>query len=152
MSRALGRPARYGPFGHLYLRTIMMILVSIVATSFAILLLFSLPSCHRLRAIPFSAEGVGAGASSLYSFDTNPDTDPRGRFTTCSHHRFRCHRTSCSSYRPSQCSSSPTYCLRPRSCSERTDARRCGYGASRSCSRPFSVRAARGRYSGACHA
>jgi hypothetical protein len=31
----------HGPFGHLYLRMIMMVLASVVATSFAILLLFS---------------------------------------------------------------------------------------------------------------
>jgi hypothetical protein len=59
-----------------------MVLDSIVATSFAILLLFSLPSCLRLRATLFSAEGVGACASSLYSSDTSPDTDPRSGYCT----------------------------------------------------------------------
>jgi hypothetical protein len=44
-------------------------------TNFAILLLFSLPSCLHLRATPFSMEGVGEGASSPYSSDTSPDTD-----------------------------------------------------------------------------
>jgi hypothetical protein len=53
----------------------MMILASVAATLFAILLLFSFPSCLRIYATPFSAEGVGAGASSPYSFDTSPDTD-----------------------------------------------------------------------------
>jgi hypothetical protein len=38
----------------------MMVITSVAATSFAILLLFSLPSCLRLRATPFSAEGMGA--------------------------------------------------------------------------------------------
>jgi hypothetical protein len=35
------------------------------------------PPCH-----PFSAEGVGAGASSSYSSDTNPDIDPRSGYCT----------------------------------------------------------------------
>jgi hypothetical protein len=35
------------------------------------------PLCH-----PFSAEGVGAGASSPYSSDTSPDTDPRNGYCT----------------------------------------------------------------------
>ena len=59
-----------------------MVLVSIANTSFAILLLFSLPSCLHLRATPFSAEGVGAGASSPYSSDTSPDTDSRSGYCT----------------------------------------------------------------------
>jgi hypothetical protein len=60
----------------------MMVLASVAATSFAILLLFYLPSCLRLRATPFSAEGVEAGASSPYSSDTSPDTDPRSGYCT----------------------------------------------------------------------
>jgi hypothetical protein len=76
MGRASARPARHGSFGHLYLRTIMIILASVVATSFAIGLAFSLPSCLRLRATPFSAESVGACASSPHSSDTSPNTDP----------------------------------------------------------------------------
>jgi hypothetical protein len=44
------QPARHDPFGHLYLRMIMMVLASVVATSSIILLLFSLPSCLRLNA------------------------------------------------------------------------------------------------------
>jgi hypothetical protein len=50
MGCASDQPARHGSFGHLYLHTIMMVLALVVATSFAILLLFSLPSCLRLRA------------------------------------------------------------------------------------------------------
>jgi hypothetical protein len=50
MGRALGRPTRHGSFGYLYLHTIMMVLVSVDATSFVILLLFSLPSCLHLGA------------------------------------------------------------------------------------------------------
>ncbi|PWZ52085.1 hypothetical protein Zm00014a_003711 [Zea mays] len=60
----------------------MVVLVSVATTSFAILLLFSLPSCPRLRATPFSAEGVGAGASSPYSSNTDPNTDPRSGYCT----------------------------------------------------------------------
>jgi hypothetical protein len=41
MGRASGRLARHDSFGHLYLCTIMMVLVSVVTTSFAILLLLS---------------------------------------------------------------------------------------------------------------
>jgi hypothetical protein len=82
MGHASGRPARHGSFGHLYLHTIMMVLASVATTSFAILLLFSPPSCLQLRATPFSAEGVGAGASSPYLSDTSPDTDPRSGYCT----------------------------------------------------------------------
>jgi hypothetical protein len=60
----------------------MMVLVSVATTSFAILLLFSLPSCLHLRATPFSAEDVGAGASSPYSSDTSLDTDSRSGYCT----------------------------------------------------------------------
>jgi hypothetical protein len=72
MGHASGRPARHDPFGHLYLHMIMMVLASIAATSFAILLLISLPSCLRLHATPLSAKGVGVGTFSPYSPDTNP--------------------------------------------------------------------------------
>jgi hypothetical protein len=82
MGRASDRLVKHDPFGHLYLRTIMMILASVATTSFAILLLFSLPSCLHLRATPFSAKGVGACVSSLYSSDTSPDTDSRGGYCT----------------------------------------------------------------------
>jgi hypothetical protein len=60
----------------------MMVLASVVTTSFVILLLFSLPSCLHLRATPFSVEDVGAGASSPYSSDTSPDTDSRSGYCT----------------------------------------------------------------------
>jgi hypothetical protein len=49
----------------------MMVIISVVATSFAILLLFSFPSYLCLHATPFSAEGVGAGASSPCLSDTD---------------------------------------------------------------------------------
>jgi hypothetical protein len=76
MGRASSRPTRHGSFGHLYICTIMMIFAWVADTSFAILLLFSLPSCLHLCITPFSTEGVGAGASSPYSFDTSTETDP----------------------------------------------------------------------------
>jgi hypothetical protein len=112
MGRASGWLARHGSFGHLYIRTIMMVLASVVTTSFGILLLFSLLSCLHLRATPFSAEGVGAGASSPYYSDTNPDSDSRSGYcpSTRTFHNIRA-----PSFSPSPCSSSPTYCLHPRS-------------------------------------
>ncbi|PWZ23039.1 hypothetical protein Zm00014a_008976 [Zea mays] len=82
MGRVSGRLARHDPFDHLYLCMIIMVLASVATTSVAILLLFSLPSCLHLRATPFSAEGVGVGASSSYSSDTTPDTDSRSGYCT----------------------------------------------------------------------
>jgi hypothetical protein len=82
MGRASGRLAKHGLFGHLYIRTIMMVLASVATVSFAILLLFSLPSCLHLRATPFSAVGVGACACSPYSSDTSPNNDSRSGYCT----------------------------------------------------------------------
>jgi hypothetical protein len=59
-----------------------MVLVLVATTSFVILLLFSLHSCLHLCATPFSLEGVGACASSLYSSDTSSDTDSRSGYCT----------------------------------------------------------------------
>jgi hypothetical protein len=78
----LDRLTRHDSFGHLYLHTIIMVLDSIATTSFAILLIFSLPSCLHLRATPFSTEDVGVCASSPYSSDTSPDTDSRSGYCT----------------------------------------------------------------------
>jgi hypothetical protein len=82
MGHASSRLARHDPFGHLYLRTIMMVLASVATTSFVILLIFSLPSCLHLRATPFSAEGVRACASFPYSSDTSSDTNSRSGYCT----------------------------------------------------------------------
>jgi hypothetical protein len=83
MGRGSGRLATHGPFDHIYIRTIMMVPVSVATTSFAILLLFSLsPHVFTSARTPFSAEGVGAGASSLYSSDASTDTDPRSGYCT----------------------------------------------------------------------
>jgi hypothetical protein len=60
----------------------MMVLASVATTSSIILLLFSLLPCLYLRATPFSAEGVGAGASSLYSSNVSPDIDSRSGYCT----------------------------------------------------------------------
>jgi hypothetical protein len=57
-----------------------MVLVSVVTTSFTILLLFSLPLCLHFCTTPFSAEDVGADASSPYSSDTSLDTDSRSDY------------------------------------------------------------------------
>ena len=59
-----------------------MVLASVATTSFAILLILSLPSCLHLRTTPFSAEGVGACVSFSYSSDTSPDTDSRSGYCT----------------------------------------------------------------------
>jgi hypothetical protein len=80
MGRSSGRLTRHSSFCHLYLRTIMMVLVSVVTTSFTIPLLFSLPSCLHLRTTSFTAEGVVAGAFSSYSSDTSLDTDSRSGY------------------------------------------------------------------------
>jgi hypothetical protein len=71
-------------------------------------------------ATPFSTEGVGACASSCIRPTPAPTPTrtvaiarPRGRFTSCVHHRFCRRRTSHSSSRPSPCCSSPTCCPRP---------------------------------------
>jgi hypothetical protein len=82
MGRTSGWLARYGPFSHLYLHMITMVLLSVATTSFAILLLFSLPSCLHLCATPFSTNGAGAGASSPYSSDISPDTESCSGYCT----------------------------------------------------------------------
>jgi hypothetical protein len=60
MGRAPGRPARQGPFDHLYLHTIMMVLASVVATSFAILLLFLSPLMPLPPRRPILDRGCGS--------------------------------------------------------------------------------------------
>jgi hypothetical protein len=142
MGRALGLPVIHDPFGHLYLCTIMMVHASVAATSFVILLLFSLPSCLHLRATPFSAENMGAGASSPYSSNTSPDTNPRSGYCT-STRTF--HSMRAPSFSPSSDVSFvfPSFALfflpnllPPAHGLSRvsTDELRHGYGASRSCS------------------
>jgi hypothetical protein len=66
---------------------------------------------------------------------------PRGRFTACVHHRFRHRRMSCSS--PSLRPVLPPQPVAPTHGRSRdlTNAHRHEYGASQSCSWPFSVRA-----------
>jgi hypothetical protein len=60
MGRASGRPATHGLFGHIYIRMIMMVPALVATTSFAILLLFSLPSCLHLRTHPILSKGHGS--------------------------------------------------------------------------------------------
>jgi hypothetical protein len=141
MGRASGRLARHGPFDHLYLRTIMMVPASVAITSFAILLLFSLPSCLHLCATPFSTEGVGADISSPYSSDTrllyvHEDVSHYACIIVFAVVRRLVRLLGLRTILPPQ----PTAPSHGHS-REPTDARRCGYGASRSCSWPFSVRA-----------
>jgi hypothetical protein len=151
MGRAPDQPARYGQFDHLYLRTIMMVLASVVATLFIILLLFSFPSCLRLHAT-HSQRGHGSRCLLPYSSDTSPDIDPCSGYYTSTrvfhsmhaptHHRFCTRWTSRSSSRPSPCFSSPTCCTCPRS-QPRADRRSfMRIRASRSCSWLFFVRVA----------
>jgi hypothetical protein len=147
MGRAPDQSARHDPFGHLYLCTIMMVLASVAATSFVILLLFSLPSCLRLCATHSQHRAWEQAPSpricpTLASKPTRAAAiaRPRGCFIACTHHRFCHHRTSHSSSRPSLCSSSPTCCPCPRS-QPRADRRSSTrVRASRSCSWLFFVR------------
>jgi hypothetical protein len=60
MGRAPGRPARHDPLGHLYLHMIMMVLASVVATSFFILLLFFLPLMPPAPPHPILDRGRGS--------------------------------------------------------------------------------------------
>jgi hypothetical protein len=60
----------------------MMVLASVVATSFTILLHFLSPLMPPPPHHPFSTEDVGAGASSPYSSDTSPDTDLHSGYCT----------------------------------------------------------------------
>jgi hypothetical protein len=149
MGHASGRPVRHVSFGHLYLRTIMMLLALVAAISFVILLLFSLSPHASTSAPPHSRQRVWEQAPPPRIRPTPAPTQThamaiarsRGCFTVCVHHRFRHRRTSRSSSRPSPCSSSPSnYPTHGRS-REPTDALRRGYGVSRSCSWPFFVRA-----------
>jgi hypothetical protein len=127
----------------------MMVLASVVVTSFVILLLFSLPSCLRLHPT-HSRQRAWKQAPPPRIRPTPASTPthtvaiarPRGCFTACTHHRFRRRRTSRSSSGPSPFSSSPTCCPCPRS-QPRADRRSSTrVRASRSCSWLFFVRAA----------
>jgi hypothetical protein len=159
MGRAPDQPTRHDTFDHLYLRTIMMVLASVAATSFVILLLFSLPSCLRLRAT-HSRQRAWEQAPLPHIRLTPAPTPTRavaiarpwGCFTVCTHHRFRRRRTSHSSSRPSPCSSSPSCCPCPRS-QPRADRRSLTWvWASRSCSWLFLRACRRGGHDGSCHA
>jgi hypothetical protein len=147
MGPTSGRFVRHDTFCHLYLCTIIMVIASVATNSFVILLIFSLPSCLHLRVTPFSADGIGAGASSVFVRHQPPTATrvvaiarPRRRFTSCAYHRFRRHRTSHSSSRHLHCSSSQPIAPAHGRSRESTDVCRRGYGASRSYSWSFSVR------------
>jgi hypothetical protein len=126
-----------------------MVLGSVAATSFVILLLFSIPSCLRLRAT-HSRQRAWEQAPPLHIRPTLAPTPthavaiarPRGCFTACTHHHFRHRRMSRSSSRPLPCSSSPTCYPCPRS-QPRADRRSSmRVLASRSCYWLFFVRVA----------
>lgn len=147
MGCAPDQPARHDPFDHLYIRTIMMILALVAATSFVILFLFLSPLMPLPPRHAFSAEGMGAGASSPYSSDTNPDTDLRNGYCTSTRvfHSMHAPSYSLSSdvsfvFWLSPCSSSPTCCPRPRSQSRADRCSSTRVRTSRSCSWLFFVR------------
>jgi hypothetical protein len=129
MGRASGRSIRHDIFGHLYLCTIIMVLASVIATSFTILFLLSFPSCLCLPATPFSVESVGVGASSLsHSMHVpsfSPSSDVPFVFPAFAMFFF-----------PNLLP--PAHGRRH----EPANALRRGYGVSRSCSWPFFVHAA----------
>jgi hypothetical protein len=120
MGRSSDRLARHGSFGHLYLRTIIMVIVSVATTSFAILLIFIYPLMPPPPRHPILVRGQEYAPPSRIRPTPAPTLTravaiacPRGRFTSCAHHRFHRRRTSRSSSRPSPSSSSPTCCLPP---------------------------------------
>jgi hypothetical protein len=90
--RASGRSARHDPFDHLYLRTIMMVLTSVVVTSFTILLLFSLSPHASAFVPPHSRQRAWEQAPPPHIHSTPALSRimaiarPRGRFTACTHH------------------------------------------------------------------
>jgi hypothetical protein len=118
MGRASGRPVIHGPFGHLYLRTIMMVLASVVAPRSSSCF-FSLSPHASAFAPPHSRQRAWEQAPPPRIRPTPAPTPtrvvaiarPRERFTVCVHHRFHHRRPSHSSSRPSPCSSSLTNCL-----------------------------------------
>jgi hypothetical protein len=143
MGRASVRLARHGLFGHLYLRTIMVVLASVAHLS--PFYFFSLPSWLYLRA---THSRQRAYASSPYSSDTSLDTDSRSGYCT-STRMFHIMRTIIFAIvgrlvrlpglrliLPPQ----PAALAHGRS-HEPTDARQRGYRVSQSCSWPLSVRA-----------
>ncbi|PWZ08175.1 hypothetical protein Zm00014a_017518 [Zea mays] len=150
MGRASGRLTRHGPFDHLYLRTIIMVLASVATTLFAILLLFSPPP---LMPPPSRHPILGRGRRSRRLLPVVVRHQPQHRLTQwllhvhedVSHHARAIVFTVVG--RPVRL---PGLCpiLPPHPAAsthgrsrEPTDARRCGCEASPSCSWPFSMRA-----------
>jgi hypothetical protein len=130
MGRVPDQPAKHDLFGHLYTRTIMMVLGCRHLVPHSRQRAWEQVSPSRIRLTP-----------ALTPTCTVAIARPRGCFTACTHHRFHRRRTSRSSSRHSPCSSSPTCCPRPRS-QPGTDWRSSTrVQASRSCSWLFFVRA-----------
>jgi hypothetical protein len=115
MGRASSRLTRHDPFSHLYLCTIMMVIVSVATTLFVNLLLFSLLSCLHLRTTPFSAEGVGACASSPYSDSCSGYCTSTRTFHIMHAPSFLSSSDVMFVFPIFACSSSPTCCPRPQS-------------------------------------
>ena len=146
MGRAQDQSPRHDSFSHLYLRTIMMFIASVASTLFVILLLFSHPSCLRLRVTHSQQRAWEQTSPPRIRLTPAPTSTcavaialPRGCFTACTHHRFRHRRMTRSSSRPLPCSSSTTCCPCPRS-HPRADRRSSTWvRASRPCSWLFFV-------------
>jgi hypothetical protein len=82
MGRASGRPTRHDPFGQqLYLHTIIMVIVSVATTLFAILLLFS-PLMPAPPRHPILDRGCGSMCLLPVFVDTSPDSDPHSGYCT----------------------------------------------------------------------
>jgi hypothetical protein len=150
MGCASGRLARHNSFGHLYLRTVMIVLVSVATILFTILLLFSLLSCLHFRTTTFSAEGVGAGASSPYVFVRHHPRHLLAQWLLHVHKDVSHHVRTIVFVVVGHPVRLPGLCLvlppQPAAPAhgrshEPTDARRRGYGMSRLCSWTFSMRA-----------
>jgi hypothetical protein len=144
MGRGSGRHARHGPFVHLYLHTIIMVLASLATTSFAILLLFS-----PLMPPPLRHPILGRGRRSMHLLPVFV-RHQLAQWLLHVHEDISHHaRTIVFAVvgRP-VCLLGHRPVLLPQLAApahgrsrEPTDARRRGYGASRSCSWPFSVHA-----------
>jgi hypothetical protein len=147
MGRASGQLARHSSFGHLYLRTIMMVLGSVH------LICYSTSFLSTLMSPPLRHPVIERGRRSMCLLPIFVRHQPRHRLAQwlwqvhedVSHHvrtivfavvRRPVHLPGLRPILPPQPVAPAHGCSR-----ELIDARRRGYGASRSCSWPFSVRA-----------
>jgi hypothetical protein len=150
MGRASGRPTTHDPFGHLYIGTIMMVLASVAATSFAILLLFSplmlLSPRHPIlgrgrgskRLLPVFVQHQPRHRPVWWLLHVHEDVSQHARTIVFTIDRRLVRLPGLHVVLPPQ----PTAPAHGRS-RKPTDARKRGYGARRSCSWPFSMRDAK---------